>query len=568
MATTNRIRAEVNPAFFDNYTVYVCNAGKDTYRKIKDVQIGVVAAACIRRNENGESMLYLLTKNATRKTVSGQLNDADISFTALKETRHVPLKLLIARACRKEGCETLYGTSCLVPRFAKPAGKSALYIPEIGIYNEVTARNVQTADLFVHNRKWIHPDDDDHTNPRFEVDGIVIRRATKETPAEKVFIKHGKGKRAKAIRVLDFEKEMDAPRSAILRTIINDILLIFKETVSVSFIDAREKAVYPCGGKAPSAKAMLDALDKAIGARLRGCGLKVPAELEEIYTLYPDIERGDELEIRVIKTEEEYKKMGIRDEHINSLNVQQLTEETRDERLTASAGGSAPVFRKLLTELCIKRDVAEGRDILNRFVGDSYLETEPAIFISTYEADFRLQCPVYLKYGKDGDLSFGCLDETLDDPDLLPFAETIKNLRQPAKLIIHNGCVTELRDTLTTPLAADSFRKKVMDITGGKGTRGLRTRENRNALAGDLLNLHIYETDEGSFAYCGVVGASMDRTIKNASYFVKLVPLIGSEENYSWLFPYMAVTYMSGGEKYSKYPYPFKYLNEWLAVRG
>ena len=206
------------------------------------------------------------------------------------------------------------------------------------------------------------------------------------------------------------------------------------------------------------------------------------------------------------------------------------------------------LIRKLLTELSMKRDIEERQDKFD-------LLHERIIVIERGEVG---ELSRYLDHMEDGVLEFGeFYAESMDIPGALePYIDKILSI-EADKFVVHNGHVYGLVPTAIMPLAAENSLQEIEERNGN-----VRSFAVRQPIFGGMLDAHVYRMDGHTYYYTSIPGQGMNTTLKKAFYMVEMVG-DDVEEDLSWLFDSICVTFVGVGDKYSKFPYLFKYLREW-----
>lgn len=524
----NKVDITVNPAFFEQYNVFKIKANKKLWEKLDKLDF----EAFCGMGSKGDVNLYVLTKES-RSVVHKKLEENEVPFDTIASNSDIPLKLLVNAVCRKPGYAVIAGRNfCLLPVSFHSGDKlrKIVDIPEIWASSD----NV----ISIHSVRFIryNPDRDEDVPAYRYKDGEFVRDFH---PNEECFIKHGiRDKKAKALSYLDTSVNgYLKSRVAIVRMVVDKINETFKGLIELSFCSAAD--IYSFRGE--SAKKYQNILDENITQHFKD---GVLSDITEIYEYY-NIPKEGQCRIRLIEKEEDYDEG--KDEHIKSLNVQHITRPVYSEAI--EKGQLEPIARGCLTELAIKQDILGNIDCFSGYI---HSLDDSATFFLKKDSKF-----CYAK--KNGMfMEFGCF--TLNDPPSWARDEILD--AEENYIIERNSCVLGLKATSMFPIT-DSDAWQTINREHGK----IRGKEHRNNVLGSLIDAHLFEMDGHIYYFSSVIGKGMQSSILKADTLMEIVEY-KKDISYEWLMPYVCVTYINAGNRFTKYPYPFKYIKEWANVNG
>ena len=99
------------------------------------------------------------------------------------------------------------------------------------------------------------------------------------------------------------------------------------------------------------------------------------------------------------------------------------------------------------------------------------------------------------------------------------------------------------------------------DLTDMK--RISRGKESRDENLSSILDIKLYYQDGADYYFVGTVGAGMRSKVEKASLIRKIEGYNGSRSHFNTLLPLMNIVFVRNGQL-TVYPFPFKYLNEYV----
>lgn len=557
MVCVNKLNMTVDGSFFDRYAVFRTAVGKGAWQKLDLLNTRVQASAVVVTDKG--KALFILTEASSSAQVNVRdiLDECGISYQFLSKAQaeEIPLKLILSAACRSRGGKILSGRLFLfdsgVAAMLTDRDRFSFTIPEIRVGHDGV--------INVHNVTFIKVDcENEHCiggSPVYTVADGDMKRQYKP-PYSGCFYIHGvHNHKAKPVKLLDTEDgfKYTTSRDYIIKDVVTRANALFAGSVTIYFDRVCSILDH---SYSKSIRQHKEEIDRCILERFQDLG--VHSDIPEIFRMYP-LPVGEDVAIKLIDTKEEYGERNEEDAHKSSLSIQHVTRRKLaglkdtdgnyklNRKKTAYASAVAGNFRKWLVELAIKQDILCGEERFGMSAGEITVIERMAGAVS-----------FFAHRAEDGALTFGTFYENgIDLPGCIgPHIEEVLNLDED-KVIIHAGRVYGLKDTSIMPMASDRTMAEIIH-NGGK----VRNAKMRSALFGGVLDAHIYLLDGHVYYYAYIPGKEMKRTIDKAWYFVELV---GADpgEDFSWLFDSVCVTYVGVGDKYSKYPYLFKYLDEW-----
>ena len=523
----NRMTIDLLPAFFDSYNVYKIKANRKLWSKLDDLDFEAFCGT----GSKGDVHLYILTKD-NRKKVRDDLEKKGVPFDTVMETTDVPVKLLINAICRLPGYASLSGKHyCLLPvNFYKGKKlKCVVDIPEIQVSKDGV--------VSIHSARFVRFDPNYH-------DGLPAYRFTGDSmvrdyhPDDMCFVRHGiPGSPAASLAYLDTTVTgYLKSRVALVRLISDKIIERFRGLLSLKFCTVDEICVFR-GQRAEKYKAMLD---KNIEQHFSS---GIDSDIPEVYMHY-NIPRGDACSIRLIEEKDAYAEG--EDVYLSSLNIQHITRPLY-EKATENEKLMEPLIRACLTELAIKQDIDGSIDCFSGYI---HSLDDSAVFYYRRGARFSFvkKTGMFLKFG---------VFSLYDPPEWVP--ESVLDASE--EHIVERGqCVIGLNSTDMFPIT-DSSAWEIISREDGR----IRNAALRDDVLGAMVDAHLYECDGRKYYYSSVIGNGMKAKIAKADTLLEIVEY-EPDGSYDWLLPYICVTYINAGNRFSKYPYPFKYLREWQRV--
>ena len=569
MVTVNILSMSVKDCFFEKYSVFKMRVGKNDWKKLDMVNNEFLASAMEYDGPDRNFFVLVPAEPAAQIKVRNKLDELGFDYGTVQKMgkSSIPYKLILSAAVRARGGMVLSGRLYLyspgITDGVFLGRRFSFTMPEISVdangvisVHNVTFRKVEGSGY-----------DETKGSPVYTVNkGDLVRKY--DPPFNDCVYRHGvEGQKAETISWLSVGKvaSFHASRNHMIRDIVCRANKLFDGCVTLSFREAESIQDYSTGMSAKKYKASTDVMIKK-----RFFDIGIDSDIPEMLEEY-GIAKGNDAAIRLIDSKEEYKARGVSDEHVADLSVQQVLRDTVDnlkledgtykprknrkgEIVGKYSGGVMGVFRKNLIELAIKQDILACKDILNP-------DAEPMIVLMRSGED-RM---IYASRDAQGCLEFGSFYISgIDSPDcVLPYIDEISCIDED-KFIIHEGMVYGLKETMVMPLADQMASTEIRERDGkvrGDKKDGIRTR-----LFGGMLDAHIYAIDDHIYYYASVPGSGMNETIDKAFY---LVEIIGGSvtEDYTWLLDSVCVTYVGVGDRYTKFPYLFKYLREWDAAQ-
>ena len=512
MIRINKIRLDVDSNFFKSHHIYKIRCDKELWKRIDDV--GFEASCGIKENNN--VFLYILT-DANKPEVRKHLEERKIPYSTISETGEVPLKLIVNSICRDEGFCTVSGANYYlgsVSFYKNEKLKKVIDIPEIWVSHDgvITVHTVRFS-------KWKHG-----TEYRVVDDKMVQEKY----PDENCYQKRGiKDRKAAPLPYLDISMSgFIASRTMIIQLILSKINHKYPD-IHASFEEAEDIKQF----RSVSADKCTKMLDENIKNHFAdGVTSDVPG-FNELY----NIPNTGLCRIKLIEEKEKY--APGEDEHINSLDIQHITRPTLEENQKCIA-------RACFTELAIKQDIKGGVD---SFSGN--LSDEATFFIRDEDFYYVRKQGMYLEFGK---FDYFSVPKWVM-PEVLEAEESF--------IIMRDG-VIGLEETDLSPMPDERFAEVMLE-TDGK----IRNKTYRNELIGGVVDAHLYKYDGNMYYYSSIIGQGMNSKISKADTFMKLVEYKPCKD-YDWILPYVCVTYINAGNRFTKYPYPFKYLREWMKAES
>jgi len=523
---------DVSPEFFKEYCVYKVSADKTLWNRLDDLDD--FEASC-GTGTKGNISLYIMSKHNQRE-IRDRLEAKNISFSTISATQDFPLKLLINAVCRDAGFATLSGKNYYIPPALFYKGEQLLDvvdIPEIWVSRD----NVLT----VHSTRFVRYDPDYHKSvPIYRYEKGRMKKVKR---AEGIcYVRKGiPGYKADSLAYLDStDTGYLMSRVAIISLIVDKINGRFGGFVKVTFDSLKDVAVFR-GERATKYRDMLDANIHEhfkLGADL--------VDVPEFSGLY-GIPCNGNCKVMLVEEKDSYEEG--EDVYEASLDVQHLTRPLYEKARGSKRGLTLKTLaRACLTELAIKQDVAGSIDSFSGYMNSL---DDMAVFILKEEGTchYVKKAGIYLEFG-----SF----DTLLPPEWVPEEVLFAN---ESLFILRNGAVIGLRDTDMTPLPSETAWSVIAEKEGK-----VRGQEFRNDIMGGILDAHIFEKKGRKFYYSSIIGSGMQPKIAKADKIIELIEY-KAPESYEWLLPYVCVTYINAGNRFTKYPYPFKYLKEWMKVQ-
>lgn len=546
-----KLRIDIKDAFFKKYCVYRIGTDRRLWNKLDLIDF---AASC-GKVENGHTYLYILTEE-NRPTVKRRLEELEVPFDVIGESRTVPAKLLVNAICRDKGFTCLAGKNFWIEPvtfYREDKQVRAVDIPEIWLSNE----NV----ISIHTSRFVMYNEHYRNLPAYRYEeGRLVRDYA---PDDSCYVQHGeidrrtgKQRRAKALNYLSTnDGAYYSSRAALIQLILMRLNKKFSGLLTADFEQAVEIVSFPAESQAKYKKM----LDDNIRMHFSEGVWSDAKEFLEIYGIKP-IKTGPR--IMLVDEKEAYEEG--KDEYVPSLDVQHITRplylqakeeiDAHSENISGEGKGSknllmAQLARCCLTELAIKQDVAGGVDSFSGYLTSF---REPAVFIIKNDNFCN-----YVR--KDGILlDFGRFD--LADPRYPSWApDTLLDVKEK-HIVIKDKAILGLEATGISILP-DKSSGRIISEKHGK----VRNKEYLEPLFGGMIGAHIYELGGEIYYYSSVVGKGMKPNINNASTLMRIVEYVPCD-NYDWFLPYVAVTYINAGDRFTKYPYLFKYLEEWMNV--
>lgn len=537
MTDINRILLNIDSNFFRHYSVLRIACTKQLWDRIDELK-PYVAASCGIKAEKGY-WLYVLTKESKAR-VRDVLEKVGIEFGNIKEGRELPLKLLINAVCRSDGYISVAGRNYYVSQtnFYSSDGqrlKSVVDIPEIRVDAD-SCISIHT----VRFRKWKKSDE---KAAYYYEDGNLIR--TRTPRKEDCYVAGGiEGKKANPLSYLNTtESGYLKSRVSIIRSVVEKINELFQGYVFAQFDSAEDIAHF----QKERITRCTENTEMMFLHAFAETGIL--SDIPQVYEMY-DIKQSGSAQIKLIGPKDSYG-ADNEDPYVPSLSVQHVTEDTYHKALSEYQRGSKTLMRSLvracLIELAIKKDVLEKKDSLNPGAD------ELCVVIRDKENRFH-----YCRRKEDGELTFGSF--TYFDgakPDHIE--DSIFDITE-SHIMIRNNIMYGIAETARMPLPAKNAFEEI------KRTKGkVRNGRMRNELLGSILDVHIFKAEGKTYYYSGNIGNGMKPIVAKASTFMELVNYGGRAcSDLSWIFNYIGVTYINAGDRFTKYPYLFKYLREWM----
>ena len=527
----NKIVINIKDNFFDKYKIYKIRItdGKKLWPKIDDLKTKVVASCGLK--ENNATYLYLIVEKLSLVEIRETLKKADIPYDVVSMVyTDPPVKLFVNAAMKSKDLISLAGKNYYIAgiSFYKTDKKlkTAVDIPEISVFHNGTIQ--------VHQTRFLRANKNSK-GPFFVLKDDTLERSN--IFQEPSYIEHGlKDKKAKPLSYISLtESGFTNSRVWIIKRIVELIKRQFSGLVEISYSTA-EDILHVSGDSFISLR---EEIDKNLEKEFRDTGVK--SDIKEIYGLF-NIQNKDDFKIKLIPDKKDDEPKDI---HVPDLHTQHIQESTY-KKIKNSENAMKYIGRALLTELAIKKGVLEGKDTFN--------DVKDEITCIYKDNDILHYC-----HKNDADLCFGHIDPIYENlPGLIP--EEVLSLSE-THIIIHNGNLFGLCETPLSPLAGEDAENLIRENHGK-----VRGEELRNKVAGGILDAHIYMYDNENYIYTSVIGKGMQSKIPKASYLIKVTQYTGKEESLEFLFPYLCVTYINAGDRYTKWPYLFKYITESIAV--
>ena len=536
MIEVSRLKFDIKDSFFEKYNVYRIHSNKDLWKKIDDLT--GFTASCGTSEEEGTFLYIMSDKN--RHEVHNALEKKGIPFTHINTTRQIPGKLIINAICREKGFISLAGKNYWIEGvnfYDNKSLKHNIDIPEIWIEKD--------GSLSLHSVRFIRYRKKYSKLPAFKISGHSLVR-TYSPDADTCFVRHGSpNARAKVLNYLNTNSDKyNFTRVAVIRRIRDVINRCFDGLIIASFDTVCDSVQFR---SKKSAKAYKGIIDENIRKHFSGGVLSDVPEINEMYS----IPNQGEARIKLVKDPEDYE--DGQDEYEKSLDIQHITISTYEAAKKDRAKKNDPeksdllqsVSRACLVELAIKQDVKGNIDSFSAYLNE--LNDSASFFLRDGETyHYVRKTGMYLQFG-----SFDIMSVPDWVPDKLLDAEE-------THLILRGKSIIGLRETNISPLASENAGDEVFYRKGA-----VRNEKVRNELFGGFLDAHVFTGAGKTYYYSSIIGNGMNAIIRNADTLMEFVPYTKCD-NYDWILPYIAVTYINAGNRYTKYPYPFKYLNEWI----
>lgn len=297
----------------------------------------------------------------------------------------------------------------------------------------------------------------------------------------------------------------------------------------------------------------------------------VRIRLHDLFGIVPENDAIDpvpgKFNLRVIHDADYYRTNGIADPYIRSGDtvVQHLTVEdfgSDDDPLN-----DGKLYNVLMKELFIKDGITQRRDIVGhwedrRHEGD-YIFLRRVDFGTIKRRDFRI---FSLTMHSDGSFGFGELNRSNDCSGLIE--DVWPEIDRPdgcEHAIIHDGSIASILNTGVVPsvdidVLDQAFRDKKGRGHGGdgQGPKGYRTRDRT---VYNILDLKLLEHGGDRFYLCGYNGFNIPQKQHNAPN-IRSIRCSG-EDFFEEILGEMNVPFVRYGQL-TVFPYPFKYLNEYI----
>lgn len=263
--------------------------------------------------------------------------------------------------------------------------------------------------------------------------------------------------------------------------------------------------------------------------------------------------------IGVVYPKEHY--LGIDDPYTNvgkDITMQHITMDDKRKWKISDIRSSIPV---MLTELIIKSDIKNRR--ITMFDWTTLGLEHDVSFGLKAEVD-NVERYFFLSVHPDGAIEFS--EEKLDSLfTLSEYTECaeIFNLHKDVAGVIRydDGCINLIRDTnwFTIP-ELDQIKNELKS-----GNSALRNSAKRDELMPGIIDIKMFEWDNGTYYFAGEVGSGLDEDIRNAINIRKIEGYRGSEIRFQELLALMNVFFVRNN-RLTVFPFPFKYLREYIAM--
>ena len=524
----NKVNVDIRPAFFKEYNIFKIKVNHELWKKMDRLDFDAFCGM----GAKGDVYLYVLTKEPLLK-VRNKLEEHNIPFATIAETANVSLKLLVNSICREPGFAVLEGKNyCLLPVSFYRGEKlcKVVDIPEIWASKD----NV----LSIHSVRFIRYDAEYNEGmPAFRFEDGCLRREF--FPDNECFVKHGlPDRKAKSLEYLNTTVNgYLKSRVAVIRMVVDLINKKYEGLLNVSFCTAADVFVF----RGERAVKYRDILDDNIVQHFRD---GVSSDIPEVYEYY-DIPRKGSCRLRLIEDKDAYAEG--KDEYARALDVQHITRPSYLEAL--EKGRLKPIIRGCLTELAIKQDIRGSIDCFSGYI-HSLDDTATFYLRKSSSFCFAKKTGMFLEFG-----TF-----SLNDPPSWVCEEVLD--AKESHIIERGCCVLGLKETDMFPITGSDAWTTICQMEGN-----IRGKDLRDETIGSLIDAHLFEIDGRRYYFSSVIGNGMQSSIPKADTLMKIVEY-KKDMSYEWLLPYICVTYINAGNRFTKYPYPFKYIKEWAVVNG
>lgn len=284
--------------------------------------------------------------------------------------------------------------------------------------------------------------------------------------------------------------------------------------------------------------------------------------LQEYFNAYAtlaDEVSPDEYNIRIIHNADYYDDDEDTYKQFANASVQHVTIE--DFKSDAKA-----TISEIINELIIKEDIKKGQISLYDWTSHGFANemlfcipvlkdniTQYVVMRINPNGTFDIHEESYTMFATNKYSQFG---------EILMIAETNK---EKIECIIQDSAnninVISKTDWITIPEV-----KRIQDELA-KGNTHLRGQESRHELFDSLTDIKMFEQDNKTYYFVGVVGKGMGRKIERASNIRMIEQYKSSELIFDQLLPLMDVLFVRNNQL-TVLPFPVKYLREYAKIHG
>jgi len=221
-------------------------------------------------------------------------------------------------------------------------------------------------------------------------------------------------------------------------------------------------------------------------------------------------------------------------------------------------------LKSVLYELMIKNDLKNGK--LSMFDWKSFNFRESFIFGIDVSEDTNSKY-AFMEIFPDGqfDISIhkvSLLEQSKFSDCINAFEDAkAKDLNIIGVIKDDNGIIYEIMDTGMFTVPELSLLKKELS----RGNNKIRGKEKASELLSSCLDIKCFKNGKSECYFVGTKHKGIPRTINTASNIRKVDVYNGQASQFERILPMMNVSFVHN-ERLTVYPFPFKYLREWLKL--